>query len=186
MKFATMRAASTVRSRRSRSPGPTRPTRRTAQLIDELDAAFDRADADDDGAGRRARRRGQALLGRPRPQGAPRRRGALGRDARHARGQAAPRAGHVLRQARADPRLPQADDRRGAGRVLGRRADARVHVRPDRRRRRRAASRTRCCACRASASSCSSSRGSSGRARPRSSCSAPRRSPPTKPSATAS
>ena len=72
-----------------------------SQMIDELDAAFDRADADDDGPGRRARGRGQALLGRSRPQGAARGRGALVGDAGDARGQAPPRAGHVLRQARA-------------------------------------------------------------------------------------
>ena len=58
------------------------------QLIDELDAAFDSRRGRRRRPRRRARRRGQALLGRPRPQGDPRGRGALGRDAGDARGQA--------------------------------------------------------------------------------------------------
>ncbi len=88
-------------------------------------------------AGGGAGRRGQALLRRPRPQGAVRGDRAVGGHAGHPGGQAAPRAGHVLRPLRAHPRLRQADHRRGAGRMLGGRTDAGVHVRPDRRGRRR-------------------------------------------------
>ena len=119
--------------------GPTRPTRRTRQLIDELDAAFDAGRRRRRRAGRRARRRGQALLGRPRPQGArwpaSRRSGRAMRDTPE--GKLRHEQVMYFDKLRAAPRLPQADDRRGAGRVLGRRADAGVHVRPHRRRRRR-------------------------------------------------
>ena len=108
-------------------------------LIDEIDAAFDLADADDAVrvvilAGRR-----QALLLRPRPQGAGQRRRVrpVGGTARDPRRQVPAREDDVLRPLPAHPRLPQADHRRRAGQLCRGRADAGRHVRPDRRRRRR-------------------------------------------------
>ena len=109
----------------------------SSQLIAELDAAFDQADADDDvrvvvlaaegkhfSAGHDLK---ELLAGEEH--------WAAMRDTPE--GKLAPRADDVLRQARAHPRLPQGHDRGGAGHVLGRGTDAGLHVRPDRRRRRR-------------------------------------------------
>ena len=122
---------------RSRSTGPTPPTRRTRSMIDEIDAALDLADADDDvrvvvlaGEGKHfsaGHDLKEILAGadewaamRDTPEGKLRHEQVMYFD-----------------KLRAPPRLPQADDRGGAGRVRGGRADARVHVRPDRGRRRR-------------------------------------------------
>ena len=109
------------------------------ELIDELDAAFDRADADDDvrvvvlaGAGKHfsSGHDLKALVGTGEPD-------KWRLHAGDARGKVPPRAGHVLRPLQADPRLPQADHRRRTGQLRGRRPDAGLHVRPHRGRRRR-------------------------------------------------
>ena len=103
--------------------------------------------------------------------------------ARDPRGQVPPREGHVLRPLQADPRLPQADHRRGPGQLRGRRPHAGLHVRPHRGRRRRRVLQPGAADDRGRRSSCWSSRGSWASARPRSSCGPARPSTPRRPGA---
>ena len=127
-----------------------RPEYRNAQnsvMTYALDRAFQRAVDDDDGEGDRARRRGQALLGRARHRHAgTRRRRALRQHGDHLVGPRRPRGrrpavrardGGLSRHVPALARDPQADDRDDPGRLHRRRVDALVRVRPHRRLRRR-------------------------------------------------
>jgi hypothetical protein len=108
----------------SPSTDPRWPTPRTCALIDELDAAFDLADADDEvrvvvlAVQRQALLAGHDLKELVGPD-VDRRSGA---SCARPRGQAPPREGHVLRPLPAHPRLPQAHHRRRAGQVHRRRA----------------------------------------------------------------
>ena len=108
-----------------------------AASIDQLDACLDQIELDEDIAVVVLRAEGKHFCAGHDLKELLAGRGALVRPAGHPRGSAPPRAGPLLGPDGSPPRHPADHHRRGAGRLLGRRPDAGLHVRPHRGRRRR-------------------------------------------------